>query len=90
MNEIQPWRNAPRLPRKSRRQVPAIIAELREARLEQGMSQGKLADRIGYSKHGGIARWERGEASPRLSSLIDWSQALGFQLKLHEITEPSK
>jgi transcriptional regulator with XRE-family HTH domain len=75
---------------KPRRQVPPIIAELREARLEQGMSQGKLADRIGYSRHGGVARWERGEASPRLSSLIDWSQALGFQLKLHEITEPIK
>jgi transcriptional regulator with XRE-family HTH domain len=85
MNESQPWRNAPRLPRKSRQQVPPIIAELREARLVLGMSQADLADRLGYSEHGTIARWERGETSPRLASLLDWSQALGFQLKLQGI-----
>jgi transcriptional regulator with XRE-family HTH domain len=52
---------------------------LREARLRAGLSQAELARRTGRAQSG-IARWERGDVEPRLSTLVELVRACGLEL----------
>ncbi len=49
------------------------------ARLQAGLTQKELADKIG-TKQTGIARWENGSSSPRVSSLEKIAKATGASL----------
>jgi transcriptional regulator with XRE-family HTH domain len=59
---------------------------LRDRRIELGMSQQTLADRLGKS-HIHIWKWEKGIVNPRLDSLTAWSAELGCQVQV--VTLPS-
>ena len=62
---------------------------LRELRQEAGLSQRELAERIG-STQSAIARMEKGEAEPRVSTLEKLAEALNRELQLHvKVTEPA-
>lgn len=52
---------------------------IREARLRAGLSQAELARRTGRAQSG-IARWERGDVEPRLSTLVELVRACGLEL----------
>lgn len=52
---------------------------LREVRLRSGLTQAKLATRIG-STQSVIARWEGGGVLPALETLVGVARACGFEL----------
>ncbi|NND02068.1 MAG: helix-turn-helix transcriptional regulator [Acidimicrobiia bacterium] len=54
---------------------------VRHARKAAGLSQKKLAARLGTSQSV-VSRWERGHDEPRLSSLRAIARACGFRLAL--------
>lgn len=54
-------------------------ARLREARLEQGLSQARLAEMIGVSLRN-VTRWESGATQPRAETLLRIAQVLGKPL----------
>lgn len=86
-------RNHECMPRKSRgrpkpwitvtRTVDPIVAELRAARLEQGITQADLAEAIGICE-ATLACGERGVSQTSLGNLRAWAQALGYRLKLEK------
>lgn len=53
-----------------------VVEDLRSARLAAGLSQGAVAEAIGTTQSA-IARLESGGASPRLSTLTVYSNAVG-------------
>lgn len=53
---------------------------LKEARLAAGLTQARLADRLGVSQSE-IARLEKRGANPRLGTLLDAIQAAGHTLE---------
>ena len=52
---------------------------LKELRLEKGIGQVELAEKIGVSK-GIISLWENGKREPTLSSLIALSKFFGVSI----------
>jgi transcriptional regulator with XRE-family HTH domain len=52
---------------------------LREARKRAGLSQAELARRTGRAQSA-VARWERGDVEPRLSTLVELVRACGLEL----------
>lgn len=85
--------NVELFPRKSRgvpkpwvvvkRRVDPVMTELRARRLELGLTQDDLADRIGISAFT-VGRGEQGKVSPTLRTLRDWAKALGMKLTLED------
>ena len=65
--------------------VPAsnvpLIRALRDARLASATNQISLTQTIGVSANI-ISHWESGRHEPRLSLLIAWANALGFDVTL--------
>lgn len=59
-----------------------IIADLRNIRVEQNLSQEALAASIGMNSQSGICNWEKGRRSPTLVTLTCWADALGYELTL--------
>jgi transcriptional regulator with XRE-family HTH domain len=58
-----------------------VVAALVEARVAHGLTRAALAARMGY--HAALlAKWERELCQPRLASLRDWADALGFRFEL--------
>ena len=57
----------------------AIIGALVEARAKRGMTQEKLAKKIG-TKQSAIARFESGRSNPTFSFVQKLSDALGLQI----------
>jgi len=70
-----------------------MMRELREARLQQGISQFALANKAGYHSNE-VNRWERGHNQPSLTSFVNLAKALGYRVKLEKIdaedTRPSR
>jgi transcriptional regulator with XRE-family HTH domain len=64
-----------------RKQHPpsALIAELRAARLEQGLTQEEVADAVGCHR-ASIRDWESRYNVPLLSSAEAWARVLGRRL----------
>lgn len=58
-----------------------FITELRGARLMAKIRACDLERRMGYSADV-VTRWESGRSSIGIAPLIDWANALGFELKL--------
>ena len=58
-----------------------IIAQLVEARLEQGISQAELARRLGIQRSG-ISRLESGTQNPTLDMILKIASALGKDVSL--------
>jgi len=52
---------------------------IREARLQAGLSQEGLAERLGLPRQS-IARWERGAVEPSFETLRQLVRACGFEL----------
>ena len=48
---------------------------IKAARIQAGLTQEELADRIGVSR-GAVARWELGEIEPKLRNLVVLSELL--------------
>ncbi|MGQ0850001.1 MAG: helix-turn-helix domain-containing protein [Actinomycetota bacterium] len=61
--------------------TPAAGRLIRSARDHAGLSQARLAERIG-TKQSVVSRWERGEDEPRLSTLVRLMRACGLSLTL--------
>lgn len=53
-------------------------AAIRDARIEKGLSQTELADKLGIAQPR-IAEWERGVKTPGLESLFEIAEALGVK-----------
>lgn len=63
---------------------------LRAARLEAGLSQRELADRVG-TRQSAIARWESGRVSPRVDTLERLLGECGFETRLElERSDPQE
>lgn len=63
-----------------------IIKLLREIRIERGMTQEELSQKLG--KHvNQVTVWESGLTNPRLDSLLLWADALGYEFDLMLIQE---
>lgn len=54
-----------------------VLAALVEARRDQNLSQGELAERIGISASA-LSMWERGTRAPSFIDVARWAAALGF------------
>jgi len=67
-------------PDKERKTVETICKALRAARLEQGLSQKRLAEITGMSRTG-LRHIESLETSPTLYSLLKIAKALGLDLR---------
>jgi two-component system cell cycle response regulator CtrA len=68
------------------RVVLSIIEQLYKARLAQHMRRPELADKLGYAV-GQILAWELGKTNPEFRVVIDWAQALGFEIILRDPKE---
>ena len=75
---LHPIHRRPRLPKHVQ---PGVIGELTRARVQRGLSVAVLAKTTGYDKTS-IQRWEHGSVCPAFICVIDWAQALGFELCL--------
>lgn len=64
-----------------------LIAALKAARIEQGLTQIEVARRMGRSTSQVICHWENAARSPSLISLNEWAYALGCELALHGAPE---
>lgn len=58
-----------------------LVDQLARARVARRWSQTKTALRCGYSRPI-LCRWESGRDLPRLTSFVDWANALGFDVVL--------
>lgn len=65
----------------TRKPVHPIVAQLRAARLKQGLSQAAVARRIGVPQNT-LWAWEVGRYTPLLDAVAAYAQALGLQLTL--------
>lgn len=63
-----------------------VIRSLRAQRRAQGLSQEKLAKRIGIDRNH-LSKWESGNMLPRLRGLFDWCDALGVKLTIVDKAE---
>lgn len=61
--------------------------QLREARVDAGLTQKALADLVGVEQPH-IARWERGTQLPRLDRAINIASALGTTVEAIWPSEP--
>ncbi len=59
----------------------ALISALIEARLKKGLTQGKLAQKIG-TKQSAIARFESGTTNPTYDFLEKIASAVGARIKV--------
>lgn len=59
--------------------IHPIIRTLREKRIDEGLTQAELAESMGYEQTT-VHVWERGKARPSWLSLLDWCDALKFEL----------
>lgn len=63
-----------------------ILDDLRNARIEQNLSQQDLVLKLGMNSQSGFSRIERGFHSPTLVTLSNWADALGYELMLRPKT----
>lgn len=63
------------------RRIHPIVAQLRDARIAAGLTQGAVAHRLGTNRQA-LRRWEVGRTEPLLCRVNDWAAALGYQITL--------
>lgn len=59
-----------------------VISELITARINKGMTQREVADKIG-TKQSAIARLESGSTNPSLEFVQKVAQVMGYKLNIH-------
>jgi HTH-type transcriptional regulator/antitoxin HipB len=59
----------------------SIIKQLKNARLALGMKQAELGKKIGLPQSH-VSKIEQGDTNPRLSTVVDWAEALDQKLML--------
>ncbi len=64
-----------------------LLGRIAEEREKRGLTQKALADICGV-KHPFIARLEKGEIDPKITTLLKVLQPLGYTLTIEKITEP--
>ena len=64
-----------------------IVEDLREIRLANKVSQEELADRAGYNRTQ-VIRYEAGAFSPKLETVSNWADVLGYELILRPKARP--
>lgn len=60
-----------------------LMAQLMETRKQIGLSQGDVGRIAGYAQES-INQWENGVHEPRLSSFVNFANALGYEVVLVE------
>lgn len=91
INNMACYRKIKRFPEarrhKGRKAVkaPYVIKELRRMREAQGLTRPLLAKRIGVPLVT-LAKWEMCCNRPRFEMLMAWSQALGFEIGLRQVS----
>ncbi len=55
--------------------------DLRQARLDAGLTQAEVAERLGTTQSA-VARWERGAVTPSLAAAARFAEAVGATLSL--------
>lgn len=63
--------------------LPLVIVELRRARERQNMTLEELAKRIGVERVS-LQKWESLWHRPRFQMLLDWAEALGYEIALRQ------
>lgn len=66
----------------ARRPPHPLIEKLRAIRIEQGIRQNDLAERMGYAAHCVCDREIGVRRSNELRILSDWAEALGYEITL--------
>lgn len=66
------------------RRVDPIMAAFRKRRLALGMTQEKLANRIGISRNA-VSAGEQGRSFPTLRTVGEWAEALGMKLTIERV-----
>ena len=56
-----------------------LIGELADRRIQQGLSQNELDERLGLTR-GHIGKWETGRRRPTAWNLSNWAYVLGLRL----------
>lgn len=64
-----------------------VVAQLRAARRERGLSLQLVAESIGRSTYQSVWQWESGTHDPLLSHVREWARALGYDLVLVPASE---
>lgn len=59
-----------------------VISELISARLNKGLTQKEVADKLG-TKQSAVARLESGGVNPSLEFLQRFAQVMGYKLSVH-------
>lgn len=72
--------------RKAKQMEQTMLAQLKQARLKQKLSQSEIASRTGI-KTQNISRLERGMVSPTFDTLARYAIALGATFKLELPTQ---
>jgi transcriptional regulator with XRE-family HTH domain len=60
----------------------AIAKELRKIRRGLEISQDSVMAMLGNESHGYISQLERGKREPKLSTLQQWANVLGYQIEV--------
>ena len=68
-------------PRQAFEQAEAMVAELKQARLDIDRAPADIAGSAGL-EYGVIASTEAGVSQPRLTTIIRWADVLGYDLRL--------
>lgn len=80
MNDLKHHKN--HRPFKATREgLPLVIQQLRKIVVENDIDQTQLAEAVGYDRHT-LYFWWQGRALPRLRTLIDMAEALGYEVVL--------
>lgn len=62
-----------------------LLAELRRIRVEKGIPQEALGEKIGIEQDR-LSTWECGREQPVLGNVQAWANALGYEVALKELT----
>lgn len=65
----------------------SLRLDLLHARISQGLTQAKLAERMGTTQSA-ISDLESGTYDPRLHTLVRWAHALGMTMTITLISKP--
>ena len=72
-------------PTTARTRPGGLLAELRRIRVEGGVSQTILSEKIGVERDQ-LSNWECGRRQPMVGNVQAWANALGYELALKETT----
>ena len=61
--------------------IAHFLRSLKAARLKRAYTQQRVAEQLGV-KQGYVSDLEKGQHDPRLSTVLEWSRLLGYELML--------